>query len=80
MTSRKGWFARLVYVVPPRPEFVATGVETWYPPHARGVWRWHMREQFGFVLEDIRPTPFVPMRGSLGFFDVPEDLVRRALG
>jgi hypothetical protein len=26
---------------------------------------------FGFVLEDIEPLPFRPLRGALGFFDVP---------
>jgi hypothetical protein len=40
---------------------------------------WHMREQYGFVLDDIRPTPFVPCRGALGFFDVDEDVVAKAL-
>ena len=36
--------------------------------------RWHMPEQYGFVLEDVRLTPFVPCRGMLGFFDVPADV------
>jgi hypothetical protein len=40
---------------------------------------WHMGEQFGFVLEDVRPTRFVPLRGELGFFNVPEDVARAAL-
>lgn len=31
---------------------------------------WHMPEQFGFVLGDVEPLPFEPLRGSLGFFDV----------
>ena len=31
---------------------------------------WFMGE-FGFVLRDPRPLPFVPWRGQLGFFDVP---------
>jgi len=39
-------------------------------PHA-----WHMPEQYGFVLEDIRPLPFVPFIGALSFFDVPDALV-----
>lgn len=27
---------------------------------------------FGFVLRDARPMPFMPYKGSLGFFNVPE--------
>src|SRR5579872_7184774 len=50
--------ARLVDVIKPRPEFLSMGVETWYPEALRDHgWRWNMREQFGFVLEDIVPLP-----------------------
>lgn len=28
--------------------------------------------RFGFVLRDPKPMPFVPWKGQLGFFDVPE--------
>lgn len=31
---------------------------------------WFMGE-FGFVLRDPRPLPFMPWKGQLGFFDVP---------
>jgi hypothetical protein len=41
---------------------------------------WHMPEQFGFVLEDVQPLPFVPCKGALGFFEVPDDVVRAAMG
>lgn len=34
---------------------------------------WHMPNQFGFVLEDVRPLPFKPCRGMLGFFEVSDD-------
>jgi hypothetical protein len=37
---------------------------------------WHMHEQFGFVLEDVRPLPFLPLKGSLGFFEVGDELAR----
>lgn len=71
--------ARLVDVVPPREEFMLGGVAPHYPPALREHgWRWHMREQYGFVLEEIRPTPFVPCKGALGFFAVAEDIVARA--
>lgn len=29
---------------------------------------------YGFVIRNARPIPFVPFRGMLGFFDVPDDL------
>lgn len=31
--------------------------------------------RFGFVLANPKPLPFVPFKGSLGFFDVPDALV-----
>lgn len=31
--------------------------------------RWHMEEQQGFVLSDVRSMPFTPCRGMLGFFE-----------
>ncbi len=67
--------ARLVDVVPPRHEFCDClgGAPSLYPADVE--WRWHMREQFGFVLADVRPLPFRPLKGSLGFFDVDDRLV-----
>ena len=73
--------SNLVDVVPPRPEFMLGGVERHYPPYPCEddfQWRWHMREQYGFVLEHTTAIPFVPMRGMPGFFEVPEDIVQRA--
>ena len=29
----------------------------------------------GLVLDNVRPLPFVPFKGNLGLFDVPDDLV-----
>ena len=29
---------------------------------------WHMPEQFGFVIADTRPLPFLPCKGALGFW------------
>jgi hypothetical protein len=69
--------ARLVDVVPPRPEIVRPSVEAHYPPGVGEKSRWHMREQYGFVLADVRPMPFVPWKGALGFFDVPDDYATR---
>lgn len=31
---------------------------------------------YGFVMADPRPLPFVPVRGYLGFFNVPAEIVR----
>ncbi len=41
------------------------------------TYRWHMHEQYGFVLADVAPLPFVPYKGSLGFFRVSDELVAR---
>jgi hypothetical protein len=30
--------------------------------------------KYGFVLADAKPLPFVPCKGQLNFFDVPEDV------
>lgn len=32
---------------------------------------WHMEGAWGFKLVDIKPLPFQPVRGMLGFFEVP---------
>jgi hypothetical protein len=29
---------------------------------------WHVPGQFGFVLRDVRPLPFLPCKGALGFW------------
>jgi hypothetical protein len=29
---------------------------------------WRMAGQFGFVLEDVKPLPFKPCAGALGFW------------
>jgi hypothetical protein len=33
--------------------------------------RWHARGQWGHILADVEPLPFVPVKGMLGLFDVP---------
>ena len=35
---------------------------------------WHEGNAYGFELVDVAPTPFVPFRGMLGFFRVPDDV------
>lgn len=34
--------------------------------------KWKQDSSFGFVLRDSRPMPFVPWKGRLQFFNVPE--------
>jgi hypothetical protein len=33
--------------------------------------RWHMRGQWGHILTDVEPLPFVPCKGALWLFDLP---------
>jgi len=63
--------ARLVEVVKP---WIAEPpvIERLYPPGVNP--KWHMRNQFGFVLSDVTALPFTPMKGRLSFFNVPEDV------
>lgn len=34
---------------------------------------------FALVLADVEALPFIPWKGSLGFFDVPEEVVKEAI-
>lgn len=34
--------------------------------------------RYGFVLADVDPIPFIPYKGALGLFDVPDEVVRAA--
>ena len=63
--------ARLVDVVPPCA----------FPGSQRCTCgrAWHIGVQNGFVLEDVHPLPFIPYRGALGLFDVPDEIVARAI-
>ena len=38
------------------------------PIEMPGRMPWHMPEQFGFVIGDTRPLPFLECKGSLGFW------------
>lgn len=40
--------------------------------------RWWMGG-FALVLDGVRPTPTVPCTGHLGFFEVPDDVARKAM-
>lgn len=34
---------------------------------------------YGFVLQGVKPIPFIPYRGERGWFDIPDDVVREHL-
>lgn len=56
------------YVGPSGDVYRANGVRD---PHPGEDMRWHVKGSFGLVLADVRPLPFMPYKGALGFFDVP---------
>jgi len=73
--------ARLVGVVPPQvPPYekllrrIRRGEKTYSDGYNHN---WHMKEQYGFLLESVRETPFVSCVGHLGFFEVPSDVLAR---
>lgn len=39
--------------------------------------KWHMVQQFGFILRDTTEVPFVPCVGSRRFWYVPEDILEQ---
>lgn len=53
--------ARIVDVIPPNATQYPDGVDP----------RWHMRDQYGFVLADVELLPFVSCRGRLRIFNLP---------
>lgn len=50
--------ARIVDVIQPGSMFYPDGVDR----------RWHMPEQYGFVLADVEPLQFFPCKGALGLW------------
>jgi hypothetical protein len=44
--------------------------EEWYGRNLGADPRWHMPEQYGFILGPAEPLPFRPLRGMPGLFDV----------
>jgi len=44
---------------------------------SKSVSPWFMGK-YGFVLRDPQPLPFVPWKGQLGFFNVPESALKDA--
>ena len=62
--------ARLVSVIHPRSPLLP--IESQYAPYGvyeSGAWRWHMPEQYGFVLADVEPLPFHPCAGKRLLYD-----------
>ncbi len=64
LLPRGGFVGRAVLqdVIPPFTERYPEGVDG----------RWHMTEQYGFVLGSVEAIPFVPYKASLRIFNVPE--------
>lgn len=63
--------ARMVDIIPP-----------WEPDGRPPARKWHFPYQWGFVVKDARPLPFIPCGGALGFWKVTPDIrahVERAL-
>jgi hypothetical protein len=61
--------ATLVHVIPPCRGKVVGLFDAVECEHT-----WHMPEQFGFRLSNVRAVPFTPWRGALGFFGVPREV------
>jgi ASCH domain len=72
--------ARLVDVLPPCS---ACSKKCWseYGGTCGAPHGWHMPEQYGFVLEHVRPAPrLVPCVGHLGFFPVGDQVLQALRG
>lgn len=41
--------------------------------------RWKMDDCWGFVLKDQQVSPFVPLRGQLGIYRVPESAIAQSI-
>lgn len=62
---------------------VATLINVLPPPRGNalsGAKKWQMDGQYGFQVTDPRRLPFTPCRGALGFWSVPESVVRELEG
>ena len=51
--------------------------DTWNPEQPAKLSPWWFSNQHGFVLEDRHPLPFVPCKGALSFWTVPDDVLRQ---
>lgn len=69
----------VVSVVEPEGRMLSASGLVWERRHHLQVdMRWHAPGSYGLVLTDVRPLPFVPFKGALSFFDVPDALVPEA--
>jgi len=70
--------ARLVGVLPPCPACVCDPERGIVNRPCGADHRWHMPWQYGFQLQNVRPSPeFIPCTGHLGFFNATSDVVTR---
>ena len=77
--------AQFVGVIPPynRGEFVSPSADMAAAARLgirldHDAWRWHHPVQYGFVLAEVTPLPFLPWRGERGLFDVDIKKLREA--
>lgn len=71
--------ARLAGVVRPDGKNVSWSPHSTLLADAAGLdLRWHIGGNYGFVLADVEPLPFVPWRGAQRWFEVPEEVVGAA--
>lgn len=62
--------AKIIDVIPP-------GDSTYVLPPGVDR-RWHMREQYGFILDNVEPLPFFACNGALGLFNMPDNYAAEA--
>jgi len=70
--------ARLVDVIPPCPDCVCDRKQGLVLTACARDHRWHMPWQYGFILQNVRPSPaLIECTGHLNFFGAPPDVVTR---
>lgn len=47
-------------------------------PPSRCSSRWHIEGCYGFAVRNARPLPFIPYTGTLGIFNVPDEILSAA--
>lgn len=60
----------------PRSGIIGRATLDWViPKMANPSRKWHMSDQYGFVLTNIVEVPFTPCLGALNFWDVPKEVL-----
>lgn len=69
-------YAEIVDVMRPASNLTGEALFKWHDADVR----WWMQEQYGFVLKNVKPLPFIPWRGGLGLRIAPAVLADACLG